>query len=159
MNVITLSRGLQRDSLSIWISYNILRHEDYREYLDLPRPVSHVQLSGWELRLVRRRVCWRGSRGAPWWGARVRRGHRVGSLPRGNSLYVTSLHHLQGRIVMVSLWSNLHFTWSPLTNVGKPIVRAGLLFLLLFFLLLFCFSLSLFGPEGTMLDSETQQYV
>jgi len=31
----------------------------------MPRPVSHVQLSGWELRLVRRRVCWRGSRGAP----------------------------------------------------------------------------------------------
>ena len=51
------------------------------------------------------------------------------------------------------------FTCRPLTKVGRPIVSAGLLFLLLFFLRLFCFSLSLFGPAelvglgGTQLRS------
>jgi len=44
--------------------------------------------------------------------------------------------------------SLLFTTCRPLTKVGRPIVSAGLLFLLLFFLLLFCFSLSLFWPPG-----------
>ena len=49
-------------------------------------------------------------------------------------------------------------TWRPLTNVGSPMVRAGLEFLLLFFLLLFCFSLSLLGParEGVMATARLQ---
>jgi hypothetical protein len=55
-------------------------------------------------------------------------------------------------------WLSLLFTdCKPLTNVGRPIVRAGLLFLQLFFLLLFCFSESLLGPDpglgGTQLRS------
>ena len=46
---------------------------------------------------------------------------------------------------LLSFWMCL-LTCNPFTNVGIPMVRAGLLFLLPFFRLLFCFSLSLFGP-------------
>ena len=54
---------------------------------------------------------------------------------------------------MIRVLSNSQFTWSPLTNVGNPIVRAGLLFLLLFLLLLFCFSLSLLAPDTKTLGN------
>ena len=58
-------------------------------------------------------------------------------------------------------WDRVMVTWRPLTNVGSPMVRAGLEFLLLFFLLLFCFSLSLLGPArgGVMATARLQARV
>ena len=53
-------------------------------------------------------------------------------------------------------WDRVMVTWRPLTNVGSPMVRAGLEFLLLFFLLLFCFSLSLLGPARGGCDGYSQ---
>ena len=121
----------------------------------LPRAISHAELSRRQLVVapggrVGRRSAGRSPGGGA--GAGVRGGHRVGSLPRWNSLNVASLHHLWKQEINSSIFSTIccssDLTCRPLTKVGRPIVSAGLLFLLLFFLLLFCFSLSLFGPGG-----------
>ena len=63
----------------------------------LPRAISHAELSRRQLVVapggrVGRRSAGRSPGGGA--GARVRGGHRVGSLPRWNSLNVASLHHL-----------------------------------------------------------------
>jgi len=64
----------------------------------VPRAISHAELSRRQLVVapggrVGRRSAGRSPGGGA--GAGVRGGHRVGSLPRWNSLNVASLHHLQ----------------------------------------------------------------
>ena len=153
---------------AIWTPF--LRRNQRRSvmsHVPLPWSVPHADLSGGQLAFLRGR----GGRGAPARRARVWGGHGVGSLPVWrNSLDVAPLYNLNNDIIYSSKVSlifettvdcalslfvynichfgpNVYFTCKPFPKVGSPIVRAGLLLLPPFFRLLFCFSLSLFGPR------------